>query len=134
MQSQYSVLAPVTDIFIHCDVRTYAACLFFRPARPSKTKHKKEGSTRLPKFPAVQMPTGDLASKPLNYGDVPQLRYCVAVLYFALNFELLRILHTYIHESDVYAALNFECIRSFSCETVAIGPYSYFKSRHFFRA
>lgn len=38
-------------------------------------KKMTEGSTRLPKFPAVSVPAGDLATKQLYYSDVPMLRY-----------------------------------------------------------
>ncbi|KAK6186966.1 hypothetical protein SNE40_006221 [Patella caerulea] len=37
-------------------------------------KGKKEGSTRLPKYPVVTLETADLANKQLYYSDVPMLR------------------------------------------------------------
>ena len=80
-----------SPILVHADKFGNLSVNFYlcRQLRHGKTKHKKEGSTRLPKFPAVQMPTGDLASKPLNYGDVPLLRYCA--LLFRIFFFLCRL-------------------------------------------
>lgn len=34
----------------------------------------KEGSTRLPKFPSIKVPAGELTTKTLYYSDVPMLR------------------------------------------------------------
>lgn len=34
----------------------------------------KEGSTRLPKFPSIKVPAGELTSRTLYYSDVPMLR------------------------------------------------------------
>ncbi|KAL8599461.1 hypothetical protein ACOMHN_066765 [Nucella lapillus] len=52
-----------------------------KPRSKSKTKksscsevNRKEGSTRLPKFPVVTLETKDLATKQLFYSDVPMLR------------------------------------------------------------
>lgn len=39
-----------------------------------KDRPPKEGSTRLPKFPAVRVQTDQLNNKPLYYSDVPMLR------------------------------------------------------------
>lgn len=39
-----------------------------------KSKPPKEGSTHLPKFPAVSMATDDLLYKEIDYSEVPKLR------------------------------------------------------------
>ncbi|XP_064652837.1 myb-like protein X isoform X2 [Lineus longissimus] len=39
-----------------------------------KNREKGEGSTRLPKFPAVELDTRDLSTRKLNYDDVRMLR------------------------------------------------------------
>ncbi|XP_012942745.2 uncharacterized protein LOC106012931 [Aplysia californica] len=45
-----------------------------RSAANQSAASRKEGSTRLPKFPMVHMETQDLATKQLYYSDVPTLR------------------------------------------------------------
>ena len=47
---------------------------YLRP-KDQKERPPKEGSTRLPKFPAVRIAADDLGKKPLYYSDVPSLRY-----------------------------------------------------------
>ncbi|XP_046350947.2 spore wall protein 2-like isoform X2 [Haliotis rufescens] len=42
--------------------------------RDREKRSKKEGSTRLPKFPVVTLDSKELATKPLYYSDVPELR------------------------------------------------------------
>lgn len=46
-------------------------------SRPKKEKKVGEGSTMIPVFPHVDMDTPDLASRELNYNDVPALRYVI---------------------------------------------------------
>ncbi|XP_046564224.1 uncharacterized protein LOC124273057 isoform X2 [Haliotis rubra] len=42
--------------------------------REREKRSKKEGSTRLPKFPVVTLDSKEYATKPLYYSDVPELR------------------------------------------------------------
>ncbi|CAH1776097.1 unnamed protein product, partial [Owenia fusiformis] len=42
--------------------------------RDNKERPPKEGSTRLPKYPAVAMDTKEISNKKLNYADVPEIR------------------------------------------------------------
>lgn len=49
--------------------------------RPKKEKKVGEGSTMIPVFPHVDMDTPDLASRTLNYNDVPKLRWGAKIRY-----------------------------------------------------
>jgi len=42
--------------------------------KSNKERPPKSGSTRLPRFPAVEVPAGDLTNRTLYYSDVPMLR------------------------------------------------------------
>ena len=49
--------------------------LTYRPKMTQDTDTEKEGSTRLPKWPVVEMvKTGPMTKERLNWGDVPKLR------------------------------------------------------------
>ena len=45
-----------------------------KPKKSAQEPNRKEGSTRLPKFPVVTLETKELATKQLYYSDVPMLR------------------------------------------------------------
>ena len=61
----------------YCYTHFYCNCC--RDEKDKEDRPKKEGSTRLPKYPEVKVPAGDMSTRKLYYSDVPMLRYSQSI-------------------------------------------------------